>query len=149
MKKILLLLSLFAFTFGMACAQNKQKGGEPNPKMMKEIQEYKIKFLAQEMELKDDQIPKFTELYEKMSEEKRANFMNMRKLEKSLKSNSSEAEYKEVSDKISDCRLKDAQIDKEYDAKFATFLTQKQIYKMKAAEEKFRRKMHEMRHKKK
>lgn len=147
MKKLFLLLSLLIVSAGVCFAQN--KGGKPDAKMFKEIQEYKVKFLCQEMELKDDQISKFTELYDKMNEEKRLNFESMRRLEKKLKSDATEAEYKEVSEKISECKLKDAQIDKEYDAKFAKFLSQKQIYKMKTAEEKFRRKMHEMRHKKK
>lgn len=146
MKKFLLLI-FFAALMVPAFAQN--KGGKSREEMFREVQEYKMKFLAQEMELKEDQIARFNELYEKMSQEKGKNFREMRKLEKSLKKDASEQEYKLVSDKISECKVKDAEIDKEYDAKFATFLSQKQIYKMKAAEEKFRKKMMEMHHKKK
>ena len=43
---------------------------------------------------------------------------------------------------------KDADIDRAYDAKFATFLSQRQIFKMKEAEDKFRAKMNEMKQKK-
>lgn len=146
MKKFLLLI-FFAALMVPAFAQN--KGEKSREEMFREVQEYKMKFLAQEMELKEDQIARFNELYEKMSQEKGKNFREMRKLEKSLKKDASEQEYKLVSDKISECKVKDAEIDKEYDAKFATFLSQKQIYKMKAAEEKFRKKMMEMHHKKK
>ena len=115
--------------------------------MMKEITEYKMKFLAQEMDLKEDQKEKFVELYQKMSEERMQNFRRMRQLEDSLKENASEEDYKKASDGIADLKLADARIEKEYDAKFAKFLSQKQIYKMKEAEEKFRRKMHDMRQK--
>ncbi|MDE6559198.1 MAG: hypothetical protein K2K29_04880, partial [Muribaculaceae bacterium] len=119
----------------------------PDEKKLKELRDYKIKYLAQEMELKEDQKAKFVELYEKMSEEKRKNFESMRSMERRLKKDATEAEYKELSTKISDCRIRDAQIDKEYDARFAEFLSQKQIYKMKEAEEKFHKKMMDMHHK--
>ena len=148
MKKQLLLLILFisaAFSF-QALAQPK-RDPDPDPKMMKEITEYKMKFLAQEMDLKEDQKEKFVELYQKMSEERMQNFRRMRQLEDSLKENASEEDYKKASDGIADLKLADARIEKEYDAKFAKFLSQKQIYKMKEAEEKFRRKMHDMRQK--
>lgn len=143
-KKILLLLALLLMGGSAMYAQKKH-----DPKMFKEVQEYKVKFLAQEMELKEDQKARFAELYNEMSEAKMSNFREMRRLEKSLKEDSSDAEYKQVSDKILECRMKDAQLEKEYDAKFATFLSQKQIYKMKAAEDKFRKKMHELHNKKK
>ena len=106
-----------------------------------------MKFLAQEMDLKEDQKEKFVELYQKMSEERMQNFRRMRQLEDSLKENASEEDYKKASEGIADLKLADARIEKEYDAKFAKFLSQKQIYKMKEAEEKFRRKMHDMRQK--
>lgn len=148
MKKQLLLLILFisAAFFFQALAQPKRDPG-PDPKMMKEITEYKMKFLAQEMDLKEDQKEKFVELYQKMSEERMQNFRRMRQLEDSLKENASEEDYKKASEGIADLKLADARIEKEYDAKFAKFLSQKQIYKMKEAEEKFRRKMHDMRQK--
>ena len=43
---------------------------------------------------------------------------------------------------------KDAELSKKYDDKFSKFLSPKQLYKMKEAEESFRRKMQEMRRKK-
>ncbi len=49
---------------------------------------------------------------------------------------------------MTDAKAKDAEISKRYDEKFSRLLTAKQVYKMKDAEEGFRRKMHEMRHKK-
>lgn len=153
MKKVLLFLVALLCVGGMAFANPAESCAppdcRPDPKKLKELLDYKIKFLAQEMELRDDQKQKFAALYEKMSEEKRANFESMRAAEMKLKENASEAEYKRLSDMISDCRMRDVQIDKEYDAKFATFLSQKQIYKMKEAEDMFRRKMMEMHQKRK
>lgn len=148
MKKYLLLIfAAFIIPF-TALADGKQHRKAPDAKMIKEFKEYKIKFLAQEMELNNEQTDKFADLYSKMMEEKQRNFKTLRNLENQLKENSSEKEYKEVSEKISETRMLDVRIDKEYDARFEKFLTQKQIYKMKEAEEKFRRKMHEMHRKK-
>ncbi len=148
MKKLLLIVILLLGLTATAMAES-PNCKNADPKKLKELLDYKIKFLAQKMELKDDQKQKFAELYEKMSEEKRANFESMRAMENKLKNNASETEYKQLSEKITDCRMRDAQIDKEYDAKFAKFLTHEQIYKMKAAEDEFRRRMMDMHQKRK
>ena len=81
-----------------------------------------------------------------MSEEKFKVFTEVRRLESQLKNNpnATEAEYAAVSDAITKAKARDAEIEKKYDDQFSTFLTKKQIFKMKAAEDKFRRKMHEM-----
>lgn len=151
MRRILMifLVALMAMSVP-AMAQNARKG-KPTEKMWKEMQEFKLKFLAQEMELKDDQQKKFVELYSQMSSEKRQLFNETRKLEKKLQDdkNASDSEYAAVSKALTEAKEKDAEIEKRYDDKFQTFLSAKQIFKMKAAEEKFRMKMHELRHKKK
>lgn len=114
--------------------------------MAREVQEFKLKFLAQEMELRDDQQKRFFDLYNAMSEEKFKVFTEVRRLESQIKNNpnATEAEYAAVSEAITKAKARDAEIEKKYDDQFSTFLTKKQIFKMKAAEDKFRRKMHEM-----
>lgn len=148
MKKILLIFALIFCCAGIASAHQKD-GKAPDQKKLKEIVEYKIKYLAQEMELKDDQKSKFAELYEKFSEERRKNYESKRSMEKKLKGDATEAEYKQLSEKINNCKLRDVQLVKDYDAKFSKFLTQKQIFKMHEAEETFRKKMMDMHHKRK
>lgn len=147
MKKFLLLLSLSLFASLAVMAQPKPGS---HPGFWKDVQEFKLKFLAQEMDLKNDQKEKFIELYNKMSEEKMKNFSEIRSLEKKLKSNkhATEEEYAKVSDAITKAKIKDGEIEKRYDEQFSTFLSQKQIFKMKSAEDKFREKMSQMRHKK-
>lgn len=146
MKKILLMLAMVVAAVFSIQAQCPDR---PDPKMLKQIQEYKIKFLAQEMELKADQKEKFVELYQKFSAERHANFEKMRACEATLKNNPSDADYKSASDAMADLRVKDAALEKKYDKEFAKFLTHKQIYLMKQGEEKFRRKMTDMHHKRK
>ena len=73
-----------------------------------------------------------------------------RRLERKVKKNenATEDDYKAVTEAINKAKADEASIEKEYDAKFSTFLSQKQIFKMKSAEDSFRKKLEEMRHKK-
>lgn len=140
-----MILTLALPAFSQAKSQKDRQA------MRREVQEFKLKFLAQEMELKDDQQKKFFELYNQMEQEKVKVFKETKALERKISesSNASDAEYESVSRAITAAKEKDAAIEKKYDDKFATFLSAKQIFKMKAAEDKFRMKMHEMRHKRK
>lgn len=149
-KKILSLL-LILLTIVVAPAQNKKGHHSFNTKMAKEVRDFKIKFLAQEMDLDESQATKFAELYTNMCDEKRAVFKEVRSLQKKIKDNkaATDRDYEIVSQAITNAKLKDAEIDKKYDEKFATFLSKKQIFKMKEAEEQFRKKMMDMRRKKK
>lgn len=146
MRKFSCLMLLLLAVMIPVCAQNKDKDRQ---NMRKEITEFKMKYLAQEMELKDDQQKKFFELYSQMSEEKGKLFRETKALEKKLSDSkdASDEEYQKVSKAITAAKEKEAEIDKKYDEKFSEFLSQKQIFKMKSAEEQFRNKMHEMRHK--
>ena len=74
-----------------------------------------------------------------------------RSLKKKLKKNpdATEEDYQKVTDSMNKAKAEAASIEKEYDEKFAEFLSQKQIFKMKSAENEFRQKMEEMRHNKK
>lgn len=143
MKRILLLL-IVSISFIPVFAQQK-KGHCP---WKKEFKEFKMKFMAQEMGLKEDQQQKFFELYGQMMGEKdkvmKEAFDMKRKVEQMK--NATDADYKEASEAIADAKIKDSQIEKKYDEKFSSFLSQKQIFKMKEAERKFREKLNRMKH---
>ncbi|MBD5370595.1 MAG: hypothetical protein HDR80_05520 [Bacteroides sp.] len=149
MKKLLLMLMLAIATTMAAFAHPAPDGKGGAKEMFHKIREYKIKFLAQEMELKNDQKERFAKLYAEMSAERMKIWSPVRALEKKVGKDASEEEYAKVSKAISDARVRDAALDQEYDRKFAEFLTQKQIFKMKEASEKFKRKMEEMHRSKK
>lgn len=137
-----------SMAFG-AFAQGKCPGRRPDPKMWKEIQEYKMKFLAQEMDLPKDKQQKFFDLYSEMSEKKRKLFDDVKCCEMALEKdeNASDKDYEDAFRKLTAAKEKDAALEKEYDKKFSKILTSRQIYKMKQGEEKFRRKMARMHHK--
>ncbi len=148
-RKILLIILTMVLGIGTLCAQEKAK--KSREEMRKEFREFKIKFIAQEIDLQEDQQKQFAELYDQMCDERMKIFEQTRRLERKVKkeSNATEEDYASVSRALTEAKEKDAAIEKKYDAKFSTFLSSKQIFKMKAAEEKFRKKMSEMRHKKK
>jgi len=110
--------------------------------------EFKLKFLAQEMELKGDQKEKFVATYTSMMDEKKKIFLEIKALEKKINENenATEEEYETVSEAISNAKIRIAEIESKYDEKFSKFLSSKQIFKMKSAEDKFRDKMNQMRH---
>ena len=151
MKRYLLIIC--ACLLGAIALQAQPRGAHrhcaPNPKMFKEITDFKINFLAEKMSLSADQKEKFTRLYSEMSEQKRKIFDEIRAADKALRDNKepSDKDYEEASRKIADAKIRDARLEKEYDAKFATFLSAKQIYQMKQGEEQFRRRCTEMHHK--
>lgn len=146
MNKYLLLLLLLITGYAAGSAQC-CKG--PDPKMWKEIQDFKLKFLSQEMELSKEQEQKFFDLYKEMSMKKKALFDEMRSIQNSLDNNKNagDKDYEEASKKLDALRDADAALNKEYDKKFEKILTKRQMYKMKTAEDKFRHKMQQMRYK--
>lgn len=128
----------------------KQKGCDHESKR-KELMEFKLKYLADEMELNDEQRKTFNEVYTQMENERRAIFKKIKEAEKSVsgKKEASEAEYEKASKEMTEARDKMVELDKKYDEKFSTFLSKKQIFKMKEAEEGFKDKMRKCRDKKK
>lgn len=146
MKKLYMIIVLAILSAIPMAAQDK---GGLTPEKRKEYRDYKMKFLAQEMGLKEDVRKKFFEVYNQLSDERLEVRRNMHSINHKIKDNTAtDSDYAALN------RLKeqDAEIDKKYDAKFAAFLSSKEIFKMKEAENVFRQKLYEMhckKHKKK
>lgn len=148
MRKIYILF--LALIFALPVMAQKQQSKDRCGEMRREMHEFKMKFIAQEIELQESQQKRFFEVYDRMWSERGKLFRSTREIEKKLRDGKpSEQEYTEACRALTEAKEKDAEIEKKYDAIFSEFLSSKQIYKMKDAEEKFRNKMHEMRHKKK
>lgn len=145
MKKLLILLMVALVAIPGALAQKKV----PHKEKMKELQEFKMKFLAQEIDLADDQKQKFFDTYSAMNEERKRVFEEAKAVEKRVKAdkNATDADYVALNDAWTSAKAQDAAIEKKYDEKFSTFLSPKQIVKMKQAEDSFRKKMRDMHHK--
>lgn len=144
LKKFFCLLLLSIVTLTPALAQ--KHNGKSRSEMRREMREFHLKFLAQEIDLKEDQQKPFFDTYKAMMEEKGQVFRETRRLEKQLKDGkATEQEYESVTNALTAAKQKDAAIEKKYDEKLAKILSPKQLYKLKEAEEKWRDKMQQMR----
>lgn len=148
MKRFLLLLVVCLCSWALSAKADNMCN---SPEKQREFKEFKMKYLAQEMELKESQREKFFELYDKMNEEKRAAFAKVHKMEKKMRAEKdlTDADYEQFQALMNEARAKDLEIDKKYDAEFLKVISTKQLYKFKSAEFKFRDKMREMRDSKK
>lgn len=146
MKHIVILLLLMIVPAAVM-AQHKNN----RAKVEKELQDFKIKYLAQEMELRADQQAKFVEVYSRKMNEIRKIYETPMKLQHKVKHNkkATPEEYQKASDMMSDAKVQEGKVDRKYDEEFKKFLSSKQIYKMKQAEGEFRKKLQELRSKRK
>lgn len=149
MKHIYLIL--FFLLTGVFSLSADPHDGKSREDKMKEMLEFKMKYLAQEMDLKGDQRKEFFKIYKEMADEKRDASREADNLARKIKKegdNASEEDYQKLTAAMNEAQTKTAAIDKKYDEKFSEFLSSKQIYKMKEAEKAFRKKLEDMRHKK-
>lgn len=147
---MLMLLVLIAGTSVMdAQPKNRKRGGDHC--WFKEMTEFKLKFLAQELELTEEQQKRFFPVYTEMMNAKHNVMHKARNAEKRLKgiANPTDEDYRMASEAMDEAKKEDETIEKRYDAKFKTILTPKQMYKLKEAERKFNERLRDMRHKKK
>lgn len=147
MNKYLLItiISLFATLFAHAAPEPK----EGDEKWTKELQDFKLKYLAQEMKLKDDQKQRFVEVYSRLDNERAKLLKEEHDMRKRVeaKANPTDNELNAAIAKMSQSKIDEARLEQKYDAQFKAFLTPRQIFTMKKAEFKFKRKLFEMRHK--
>ncbi|MCH5224616.1 MAG: hypothetical protein J1D77_01405 [Muribaculaceae bacterium] len=144
MKRFLLIIGLLIAGIGATFAQ--QDTISKRDKMFREVQEFKMKFLAQEMQLNESQKKQFYELYEEMSQSKKECYAEAVKMDHQLKheKDASEESYQQVTAAFAKANSEWAEKEKQFNEKFAEFLTQKQIYKMREAENSFKARIDQM-----
>lgn len=144
MKRYLIALISLLFIIPAALAQPQ---GKDRKKMNEDILNFKIEFLAKEMQLSEKEKADFCPLYKEYNAKRREVTREARHAERELQKNkkATDADYKKLADLQRDAREKDTKVVAEYDDKFAKFLSSKQIYTMHQAEDKFMKKMEEMR----
>lgn len=150
MTKISTIIVLLFACFIPAFAQHPEKGRD-HRKMNQEVQEFKMKYLAQEMELTDQQKEEFFKLYGEMDKQKREVYKKAIEMQRKLKDNpdATEEDYQQATEAMTKANTECAEIEKNYSEKFASFLSQKQIFKMGEAEKSFRSRLEEMKQKRK
>lgn len=127
-------------------AQKNSKSKKDSAEWKKELQDFKYKYLAQEIELTEDQQSQFFELYSKMEAEIDFAFKNAKDATKALKSEGehSEEEYQKAVNAMLNVKIMEAQIEKRYYDQLKSFISSQQLYKLKCAERNFKKKLMEM-----
>ncbi len=144
--RLLLVALLVVGTAASANADKKKDSDKPSKsEMLKEIQEFKIKFLIQEAEIEKDKQAEFIKLYTEMENARGDIFKSVAKQRKALKKGThTDEEYLKVSENIADMKSREGAIEKSYYLQFKRLLTPKQLYNLKRAELKFAKKLMEM-----
>lgn len=148
--KLRILLIAIVCLFSAGAFAQKHGSDKDKEQQRKEMAEFKMQYLAEEIDLKEDQKKQFNEVYTQMEQERRAIFKRIKKAEKSISDNkkATEADYEKANKEITEARNQMALVDKKYEEKLSTFLTKKQMYELKAAEQSFMDKVRNCRDKK-
>lgn len=150
LRYILFSLCLILLSPAALFAQDR-KGGKSHQEMRRQMQEYKMKFLAQEMGLSGEKQSRFFSAYKTYAESRDRSLCKLRKARKSLQSNPNptDADYESFRQQQNDVRKAENAADTEFRAALEKILTPKEIFLLQEGERKFRDKMQDMKtHKK-
>lgn len=149
MKKFLLFLIFLISAVTISWAQEEDQAHRE--KIYREVQEFKMQYLAKEMDLSDEQKEKFFELYEQMTQEKQEIYRDAYQLNKNLKKDkdATDEDYRQASEALAQANTQWNEVEKQYNEKFSEFLSQKQLFKLREAENNFKARLDEMRHSRK
>lgn len=133
---IVVILSLAALSVS---AQQRGRQKPDREKWFQELREWKHQFLIKEVELTEEQQPKFFAVYDAMQNEMLAIHDGTRNMEKKLSLNkqASDLEYEKMAEALIEVKIKEGEIQKRYLDKMKTVISSRQLYKLQVAEKKF------------
>lgn len=133
---IVVILSLAALSVS---AQQRGRQRPDREKWFQELREWKHQFLIKEVELTEEQQPKFFAVYDAMQNEILAIHDGTRNMEKKLSLNkqASDLEYEKMAEALIEVKIKEGEIQKRYLDKMKTVISSRQLYKLQVAEKKF------------
>ncbi len=143
MKHILtFLLCLFVAAAAQSAPQDKAKRAQWFNNMVNS----KIEYLSKQMNLEGDQKVQFEKTYRAMVNETSKIASETRRLERNVskKDNASDLEYEKAAEAIAEFKSKEGAIELRYFNQFKTFLTKKQLFQLKIAEDRWMKEL--MRH---
>lgn len=149
-----LMVVIAAVAIGIAPSFAQKDGGNHSKRhaeMMRELQEFKIKYLIQEAQITKEQQPEFVRIYTELNNAKMSLFKTYHDNQKSLKAKASptDEDYNKVSEEMAGSKSAEGALDMKCYQQLKKLLTPHQLYKLKEAEMKFNRKMMKMRDQKK
>lgn len=147
MRRLLLIFSLIIIALAGSDLQAQEKKGEKHRhEMRREMQEYKMKFLAKEMGISGEKQAKFFEAYIAFAKTQDALFEEMRQARHALenKSNPTDADYEAFRKTQNSVKERETAADTEYRKSLDKILTPRETYLLQEGENKFRDKMQEL-----
>lgn len=147
--RYILLVLLTAFC-GSAYAE-KQPPAPPTDDMVKELQEFKIKYLIQEMDLPADKQAEFRRIYTQYGQQQSQLFKDMFSRFKSMKAKKepTDADYSALAERMASFKSREGALENNCFQQLKSVLTPCQLFQLKKAESKFDRKVRDMHRKKK
>lgn len=142
MKKLILIALIIAAAATAAPSVSAQ-GKASREQWMTEMRQYKRTYLAKALDLTKEQQNKFFPLYEAMEDECARLDEDTRLMERRVAeaSDATDLEYEKATEAMYETKVKQAEIEKDYAAKFKEVLSAKQLFQLKQADRKFARKM--------
>lgn len=147
----LLVVGALLFAAPQASARKTDKADKSHAEMMREVREFKIKYLIQECDIASDQQEEFIKTYYNLEDARVALAKETIEAKKALdkKATPTDEDYLRVAEMIADFHVKEGTLEKNYYLLFKKFLSPKQLYLLKTSEHKFNDKLMKMRNQKK
>lgn len=144
-KILLLLAAILLGSLSPLAAKGDKKADRE--KWFAEIQQYKKEYIIKALQMTDDQKAKFVPIYDAYERDMRKVQNEARQLAKTVKkkgASATDADYRAAAEKMYQLKTREGQIEAAFYQKIKAFLTPRQLYELKVAEDRFVREM--MRH---
>lgn len=144
MVRYVFAILLMVLAFQPAVAQGRSRA--EHERMRKELIEFKIEYLIQETDLAADRQAEFERLYLQMEEERHNLFKStFSKNRAARRTQAPETDVAAAADAMAAMKQKEGTLELRYYQLFKKFMSPRQLYNLKRAEERFNRKVMEMR----
>ena len=127
-----LLLAVLSFSFTSAQAQQRR-----NEEEMKKIQDAKVAIITNRLSLTPEQSKDFWPIYNEFSQKKREMNRSMRQIIKGKGATASDDQAMNSLKEVQDLKLKQVELEKEYQDRFLTVISAKQLTELYSAERDF------------
>ncbi len=140
-------ISIIALIAALLPCMAQTKGGANHEQMRKELLDFKVEYLMQEIELSADRQSEFERIYRQMEAERHNLFKGIPAKVESVarKVDVSDAELINTADAMASLKQREGALEIKYYQQLKKILTPRQTFDLKRAEQKFNRKVMEMR----
>lgn len=140
-------ISVIIFIAAMLPCVAHPRGGGNHEQMRKELLDFKVEYLMQEIALSADKQPEFERIYRQMETERHNLFKGIPAKVESVakKADASDAELINMADAMASLKQREGALEVKYYQQLKKILTPRQTFDLKRAEQRFNRKVMEMR----